>query len=513
LEQVRRADNLPSIPAVALEILRLAENPDATLKEMASAIEKDPAVTAKILKLVNSPLFGVSKKISSLDQAVGLLGRRTIKIMALSFSVVDVVRETDMDGFDIEAFWRRSLTTAVSARLIGQTMHQALAEEAFVGGLLADIGMVAAWICAPDDYHPVIQESSDSTKSITEIEADRLGVTHAGLSSELLQSWGLPEDLGRAIAAHHGEGLADLEGIVGQLAQAIRTAAVIADLFCRQIPADELDRVRAECLSECGIDQPDLEDLLEQLDEHVKQTASLLELDVGDTISYADLRSKAALQIAQISMQAEDQVDESVRKEHEAREELSELRVKAATDGLTGVWNRAAILEFLERELARSAREGYPVAVIVADLDHFKRVNDTHGHPAGDVVLREAAQRMLSSVRRYDAVGRYGGEEFMMILTNCHESRAMMIAERTRANIATEPIFASDKLIQVTTSLGVSVCNDAKEVSPKLLIETADKALYRAKESGRNRIELGRLAALSETEATSRQPSLSIAKS
>jgi diguanylate cyclase (GGDEF)-like protein len=498
IERIRSADNLPSIPGVALEVLRLAENPDVTLEQMARTIEKDPALTIKILKIVNSPLFGVSNKIASLSQAVGMLGLRTVKIMALSFSVVETLQETQSGEFDFEAFWRRSLTTAVAARLLGQAMHRALAEEAFVAGLLADVGMIAAWKCAPTEYVPVLLESVLTTKPITQIEEGRLGVTHAFLSREMLQGWGLPDNLCQAIGAHHGEGLADLDGATGLLAKAVHSAGVIADLFCHQTPADELDRARSECLLECGINPSGFEDLLEQLDEQVKQSASVLELDIGTTISYGELRAQAALQIAQISMQADSQVDDAVKKEEAARAELSQLQVKAATDGLTGVWNRAAILEFLEREFARSARQGNPVAVVLADLDQFKRINDTHGHLTGDAVLREAAHRMHSSIRRYDALGRYGGEEFMLVLTDCDESQAMMIAERARENVGANPVNTPNELIPVTVSLGVSVFESGKGVSGELLLEIADKALYRAKESGRNRTELGELVRLRE---------------
>jgi diguanylate cyclase (GGDEF)-like protein len=201
-------------------------------------------------------------------------------------------------------------------------------------------------------------------------------------------------------------------------------------------------------------------------------------------------------------MQADSQVDDAVKKEEAARAELSQLQVKAATDGLTGVWNRAAILEFLEREFARSARQGNPVAVVLADLDQFKRINDTHGHLTGDAVLREAAHRMHSSIRRYDALGRYGGEEFMLVLTDCDESQAMMIAERTRSKVATDPIDTPSELIPVTASLGVAVCNEAKGVAPSRVIDAADRALYRAKESGRNRTELGSLARFSVNTAS-----------
>jgi diguanylate cyclase (GGDEF)-like protein len=165
------------------------------------------------------------------------------------------------------------------------------------------------------------------------------------------------------------------------------------------------------------------------------------------------------------------------------------LRQQATHDPLTGLWNRYALLEALQREQSRAAREGTPLAVIMVDLDHFKRVNDTYGHLAGDSVLREAAVRMQSVVRAYDQVGRYGGEEFLIVLPGTTAANAAQLAERLRVSIGGEPMLADGiHRIGVTASFGVSACEGAA-IEPCALIRLADEALYRAKERGRNCVE------------------------
>ena len=129
------------------------------------------------------------------------------------------------------------------------------------------------------------------------------------------------------------------------------------------------------------------------------------------------------------------------------------LLVQATRDALTGLWNRAAILDILLRELGRAKREGISVGIVMADLDHFKRVNDTYGHLVGDEVLRETARRIRSSARLYDSVGRYGGEEFLMIFPGCDASGAKTQTERLRACVCGEPIATSGGSISVTISL------------------------------------------------------------
>lgn len=165
------------------------------------------------------------------------------------------------------------------------------------------------------------------------------------------------------------------------------------------------------------------------------------------------------------------------------------IRFQATHDSLTGLWNRGATLDILSRELDRVQREGTPVGVVLADLDHFKDINDTYGHLAGDAVLREVASRMTASVRSYDAVGRYGGEEFLIVLPGCNADDTFRQAERIRTQIASEAVSTEEGIIPVTISLGTMCTSKAVEVES--LLRVADAALYRAKSVGRNRTEAG----------------------
>jgi two-component system, cell cycle response regulator len=166
------------------------------------------------------------------------------------------------------------------------------------------------------------------------------------------------------------------------------------------------------------------------------------------------------------------------------------LRIQATHDALTGVWNRRAILEMLGNELARSRRDGLPVAVVMADLDHFKHINDTHGHMVGDTVLCEAVSRMRNMLRPYDAIGRYGGEEFLVVLPGCIAQDAFKLAERLRIGIGQEPVKIPTGAIAVTSSLGVAASDEIATLDASALIRAADMALYRAKAAGRNCVEL-----------------------
>lgn len=169
--------------------------------------------------------------------------------------------------------------------------------------------------------------------------------------------------------------------------------------------------------------------------------------------------------------------------------ECDDLRRRAMLDSLTRLWNRSAIMDVLQRELAHVQRKEGPLSVIMADVDHFKKINDMYGHQAGDAVLLEVVKRMRSSVRPYDAIGRYGGEEFLIVLGNCNQDTALMIAGRARERVAGDKVETSDGVISTSISLGLA--SVASDCDPGKLIHSADAALYRAKEAGRNRVEVG----------------------
>jgi two-component system cell cycle response regulator len=166
------------------------------------------------------------------------------------------------------------------------------------------------------------------------------------------------------------------------------------------------------------------------------------------------------------------------------------LRDKATHDSLTGLWNHEEILGILKRELARAERGRDPVGAIMVDLDHFKKVNDSYGHITGDAVLRTAARRMLSLMRPYDAIGRYGGEEFLVVLPGCDQDSAAALAERIRLSIDSDHMETPEGNIPVTISLGVAASGKERRRNTNSLVQAADSALYRAKEKGRNRVEV-----------------------
>ncbi len=187
-----------------------------------------------------------------------------------------------------------------------------------------------------------------------------------------------------------------------------------------------------------------------------------------------------------------DQVTELLNSLVEQNRKLSQWNQNLAhlsnTDGLTGLYNRRHFLQLLEKEVAKARRRGSSLCLIMADLDHFKRTNDLLGHQAGDQALQQLAEWLRQGVREVDSVGRYGGEEFIMLLVDCTLPDALRVAEKLRRKVWEESFHLSlPGLEGFTVSLGVAALKEGMQ--PRDLIAAADRALYRAKDKGRNRVE------------------------
>ncbi len=193
---------------------------------------------------------------------------------------------------------------------------------------------------------------------------------------------------------------------------------------------------------------------------------------------YGAQELKARLRAARRIIELEDQLQAA----------RDAIKVETTHDPLTGLWNRSSILEILHRELHRSRRQNSHLSVLMADIDHLKQINHTHGHLAGDAVLREAARRIRSSIRLYDSMGRYGGGQFVIVSPACDRTGAMSQAHRVRSQISQETIKTFEGEFPVTISVGIAAACDNHQAHE--LISAADTALIEAKKAGRNRAEL-----------------------
>ena len=206
---------------------------------------------------------------------------------------------------------------------------------------------------------------------------------------------------------------------------------------------------------------------------------------------HKDLSLQIASQLAVIIEKA--QLYKGIKLNKQLIAQKKSLEQRVTHDALTGLLNRPAIFDILHKQILRAKRGGFGIAVIMIDIDHFKRINDTYGHPAGDAVLCEIANRLTQSARSHEYIGRYGGEEFLAIISPYSQEGAVKAAERFRKAIASEEINTNQTLIPATISLGVAIATGEESLDEHLLLQRADEALYQAKHKGRNRVEVARI--------------------
>ncbi|GIK16904.1 MAG: hypothetical protein BroJett003_18680 [Planctomycetota bacterium] len=497
LAAVCNVEDLPSLPAAALEVMRLSRNEDVTLDQIAGALQNDPALAARLLKVVNSSMFGLSREVTSIRQAVVIVGLRAVKAMALGFSLTGLMSFRLTEGFDYRRYWRRSLTTAAAARQLGRGKGNGLADEAFVAGLLADIGMLAAHRKAGEVYRSVLEEAAATGTAIEAVERARLGVDHAQIGQAVLHAWGLPPLLCETVGAHHAAGVEGVSAEGRSLAAVVMGAARIAALFNRDPGAALVEETRAEVTRLTGLGADVVEETLIALDAHVNEMASYLEIDIESPVSYAQIQAEAAAAMTRFALEAEAdraavarEVEDARRHAERLEEEKKAILEIASTDGLTGIANRAVLDRRLEEEVRRAQLQREGLSVIFVDIDLFKQFNDEYGHAAGDAILKSVASTLKSAVNGRGLVARYGGEEFAVVVPRASRAEATALAEELRNTVAKLVIHWSGRALRVTASLGIGHVDVVEDgMTAGQLLHLADRAMYTAKRNGRDRVE------------------------
>ncbi|MEM1013477.1 MAG: GGDEF domain-containing protein [Planctomycetota bacterium] len=500
-DKIKDCPGLPSLPTVAVEVLRLARDSEVDMGALADVINQDPALSARVLKTVNSSFYGRSQKVTTIEQALVVMGLQSVKTLVLGFSLVEGLMDKSSEGFDHKTYWQRSFYTACAAKELGVACRVMQTEELFVCGLLSDIGMLILDLVLPDEYGRVCA----LTKSHIEqdvAERSRIETDHAEVAGYVSELWKLPPVLSEPVRWHIQPDEAGDETLQ-TMARVVSVASRCADVFVDEEPAQAIADVRESAakllaMSPAGpADDPQgfADQLLDKLNQSVKETTTAFEIDVGAGAKYDKILRDATDALVEITMQsqqaAQDLQQKAVDMEFEFAKREAELTKKATTDPMTGLANRAEFDRFLAEELAAAVGAKEPLSLIMADIDKFKSVNDTHGHQVGDAVIKKVAELLDMSCRDGDMAARYGGEEMALILPGTERSTAAALAEVIRTQLEADKVDCGDVGLFVTASFGVSAYEPPSPLDKAaLLLKAADKALYHAKETGRNRVKV-----------------------
>ena len=493
LQELEKADQLPSPPAVALRVVELNRDDQVDIRELAEALSQDPALVAKLLKTANSSLFGLPREISSIRQAVLILGLRSVNLLALSFSILSISRGESLCGFDYRHFWTRTSATALAMQLLTERRFPTLKEEAFLSGMLSGFGRLVLAECLPDRYRPILETWRESGRALHEIEREELGNSSVELGADLLAAWGLPSRICTTIRNHIEPEQAPDSTDLG-LAQLLHFCAICGDLLSGGDVVSGAARVERAGARYLDFDRADCCEVLLEIQEHLPNLALGLDLQTNDPASLAAIASQATQLLVRESLALNEQVRSVTSELDELGKTNSDLELRAISDPLTGLKNRGYFDETLYVEFESARKSGTLLGLLLLDLDHFKSVNDDHGHQVGDQMLREIGFAILQSAESGEEACRYGGEEFAVICPQATPEELEARMERLRRVIYTTSIETQGESVRRSVSIGACACRDAKAVaSPSALVAAADRALYRAKAAGRN---CGRLVTL-----------------
>lgn len=479
IERLKANRELPTPPGVAIQLLDLLKN-NAAAPEVARTLECDPAITTRILSYANSPAVGAAGEVSSLPRAIALLGMRRVAVLALSYCFVDTKQDSSCPAFDCNAFWQESIARGAIARRLAKDIGLGEAEEAFVAGLVSDLGRMMLASGFPEDYQKIL-ESTGNRSEQRFAEHETFGTTSDDVGLALLKEWDFPgqflEDGREANSLRAGGDPLTERHLPRCLALAQLAASAMVE------PPERVDACSIEQMVDLasrflGMDQETWEQKFDESVNKWRDQCAVLDISSCAVMSFSEIERHAREQLTMLSMAA---VTES-----------EQMFKRATTDGLTGIPNRSTFDERIELEVERFRRNGGDLLLLILDVDHFKQFNDNHGHQAGDHVLKAVASTLECQIRRVDLAARYGGEEFAVIAPQCCRENALEMGERLRKHIAQLVCNYGGEKLNVTVSVGGAYAKMAgcTEAVVQDVIARADAELYRSKDAGRNQTHI-----------------------
>ncbi|MEA2085334.1 MAG: HDOD domain-containing protein [Thermodesulfobacteriota bacterium] len=644
----RDVEELPTLPAVAIKLLEIIQDERSSASDLAKVVESEPAITARLLKIVNSAAYGFQRKISSVNRAVTLLGFSTVRGLAIGVTLFDqLISPHRKRGFDPIFFWQHCLSVAGLCRAFAEATNYPNPEEAYVAGLLHDVGKIIMNANGRISYADFVKNSSNADGDLTiEGEQKVIGISHDKLGAYFCNAWNLPERLVYAVLLHHQRfAHLNLPHENAKLIAILSFSNFMAwiqglgsvEVFCHPVVQPEVSDI-------INLEDIDLSSMVACMDREVKNTAEFYKFSFPTTAQFRENLLRANIELGRLNTKFlyvhEDQqkkiisltkakesiihsyrtfdqrkiisctleaihrqfgfnrmyvmrVDKSNRnlitigyldrtdlemdfsslgfqltsnsgglieclRKHvpvlikgESRGEIEilerleisemgavpfsnnnqimgvigvdnvisgkaiqvtdlsalavvanelgmalenarafkEMKVRASMDGLTKVHNRASIEDILPKVFRYTKAEGRKLSIAMIDVDHFKKFNDRFGHLVGDNILKLIAGTINKLSRPSDVVGRYGGDEFLVILKHTDITDGIRYVERIRNDIENLARLLIRRFPghPLTVSIGITAYHSTI-MTKEELIANADQALYLAKDAGRNKV-------------------------
>lgn len=499
-QKLQKLAQLPSLPTVAIRLLKMISDSEAGIADVVFVLQTDPAISGKILRAANSSQMGLKKPVSDLQRAVMLLGKKPVMALALGFSLAEASMRNGPHASRFMDTWFQALVRGCAASVLARKFSRVEAGEGFTMGLLARIGRLALLNSNPGPFLACVEEAEKTNSAVAEVEARNLEVTSQHITEFLMAEWKLPTHCVEAVknlSVPFEQFCANRDASRITLSDVLVIATAFGEFFSGENRGLAIAKIYELCNVILNLQDQDVNALVDQVRQELDAHSHLFSVDMTKVGTPMELMSQAMSQLAEIATAAAMPPDlqqplptEIMEENGRLRRRVIELTQSSMTDGLTGLFNRSYLMQHLEERCVRSVENQAPVAVLLIDIDHFKKVNDVHGHLVGDEVLMLIAKALKETVRENDVVTRYGGEEFVVLSSAPDRFGLERQAERIRERIASKTLVSGDVQLKVTASLGGAIATPAPHQTSfaKDLLETADNALYRSKRAGRNRV-------------------------
>jgi diguanylate cyclase (GGDEF)-like protein len=469
-----------------MRVVELTGNDAVRVKDLADAIQNDQALAAKILKTVNSSLYAVRTRCSSINQAIVMLGMTAVKSLALSFTLVGAIRECQPGDFDMDDYWRRGIFTAIAARAIAAKAHlrsDPTPEECFLGGLLQDLGMLALYLTLGVPYLEVIDAAEGDHRKVTRIELKVLEVHHADVGAMLAKRWKLPETLVMPIKYHERPTAAPLEHTA--VVRAVGLGNIAADVMMAQEPTAALRRFYDRAKAWFNFDTAQADEVLETISDSAREVRSLLNVPPSEIPDTSALIAEAKSRMQNLGVHG-----------GEHGSQASPTGDTQTVDELTGVASRLQFDRALVAAFEQTRSCGGPLSAAIFDVSALEEINQRYGREAGDTVLIGVAGRLERAVEAMGGlVARYDDGRFATIMPRTDRETAIRTSETARESVSGEPFrlvaakAGAPPTVKAFVTVGVATVDDVmiqRFENPGDLMNLVEQTAKTAKKTGGN---------------------------
>lgn len=460
LDKILACPNLPSLPAVALRVIEQCGDPDIRIAELAKTIQNDQAMTAKVLRTVNSSFYGLREKCGNINKALVMLGLSPVKALVLGFSLVSAVDSRDDRGFDYQDYWRRGLFTAVGAKFIVETAGKKFGDDAFIAGLLQDIGVMAMYRALRSEYTDVLRLASDH-RDLVRHEMNAFETTHSDIGAMLAQRWKMPDSLVIPVKYHERPSAAPQANL--EITNAVGLGNLIHDAITAQSPTEHFRKLYTKAEAWFGLNSDKVDACVERVRAATAELAGLFKVDIGNIPEPSEISQRAEATLASVPVATTTVSTPGV-----------ELLLIDPSDinPATGVMSRKGF-DWSIRRAHKVARE---------DGDHASLVSvmcpqSTQTTPQADA----ARQTLILTLRKYfaplgGAISLLGPGILAVVCVGATPSEIAMLLDSARADLSR----ATPTISILTGIVHFGADSVAKYADPASVIKAANQALQQS---------------------------------